>query len=398
MAEHVCLIRHREYRELPTRREADALAGAGFQVHVICLADPEGGPVDVGRSGIRLHTVPLRRARGSDARYLADYLAFFLAASALVTWLHLRFRFRVIQVSSMPDFLVFATVVPKAMGARVIAFLKEPTPELGEMRFGPGWWPKLFVRVEQLAIRYADLTYTVTEQLKAAYVERGANPSKIRVVLNGPAPDAFPRSNGNGAPSGRRGDADTAGATRDFTLLCHGVIEERYGHETILRAVALAREKVPNLRFRITGDGTHTSRLRELIDELGLRDNVDFLGWVPLEQLTDELRRADVGIVAQLSSPYSNLVHTNKMYDYILFGKPVIATRLDSVSAYFGPESLYYVESGDHVGLARAIVELYRDPARREELVENAQRLYDRYGWPEQAHTYVRGFQEMART
>lgn len=398
MAAHVCLIRHREYGELLTRREAEALAKAGFHVHVICLADPTGRDRDGLRSGIRLHTVPLHRARGSNARYLADYLSFFVAASFLVTWLHLRHRFRVIQVSSMPDFLVFATIVPKLLGARVVAFLKEPTPELGEMRLGPGWWPKLLARIEQLAIRYADLTYTVTEQLKATYVRRGADPSRIRVVLNSSASDAFPLSNGNGSHPARHTDRGGEEHAQQFTLLCHGVIEERYGHETILRAVALAREEIPNLRFRITGDGTHAHRVRSLIDELGLRDHVDFLGWVSLEELADELRRADVGIVAQLSSPYSNLVHTTKMYDYILFGKPVIATRLDSVSAYFGPESIYYVESDDHLGLAQAIVELFRDPKRREELVANARRLYDRYRWDEQVSTYVRGFEELAAT
>ena len=52
-------------------------------------------------------------------------------------------------------------------------------------------------------------------------------------------------------------------------------------------------------------------------------------------RLMDILSSADVGIVAQKASPYSHLVHTNKMVDYWIFGLPVIASRLKAVSATY---------------------------------------------------------------
>jgi glycosyltransferase involved in cell wall biosynthesis len=382
MGASVCLIRHREFDELGLRREAEALRDAGYDVHVICLGDTGSGV----EQGIHVHRVPLQRERAGVGRYLVDYLGFFVATTVLVTVLHVRHRFAVVQVTTMPDFLVFCTVVPRLLGAKVIAFMKEPTPELGEMRFGPGRWPRLLQIIEQAAIRYADLAITVTEQLKEQYVRRGADASSIRVVLNGPGREQI-----SGSDVGTRDMSES----RDFTLICHGAIEERYGHETILRAVAMARRDVPRLRFRITGQGNDERRIRQLIDELDLAANVDFLGWVTLEQLTHELSNADVGVVAQLSSPYSNLVHTNKMYEYIMFGKPVIATRLDAVRAYFGPESLYYVPPGDHERMARAIVELATDPELRRRLTRNASRLYEDYGWARQGRLFVDAYREV---
>jgi glycosyltransferase involved in cell wall biosynthesis len=382
--DRVCLIRHRGYGELGLRREAAVLRDAGYEVHVICLRDDDH-PRRRVHDGVHVHPLPLRRERGSTLRYVFDYAAFFFLAAAMVTALHLRCRFAVIQVTTMPDFLVFCTVVPKLFGARVIVFMKEPTPELGRLKYGAGRWPAVLERIEQAAIGYADLALTVTEQLRARYIARGADPDKIRVVLNGPGGESFPAANGT-----RPAEA------QEFTLLCHGAIEERYGHDTVVRAVAIAARDVPGLRFRITGEGTATDDVQRLAEELGVADRVDLLGWVSLPELVAEIERADVGVVAQLSSPYSNLVHTNKMYEYILFGTPVIATRLRAVAAYFDDESLAFFEPGDPEDLARVIVELAHDPQRRQRLADRARQLYREFGWERQARLYLEAYEEVA--
>jgi glycosyltransferase involved in cell wall biosynthesis len=393
MTDRVCLIRHREYGEMALRREAEVLRDAGYEVHVLCLGEP-GADRRSDEHGVVVHRVPLRRERAGTARYLRDYGAFFVLAASLVTLLHLRHRFSIVQVTTMPDFLVFCAVIPKLMGARVIVFMKEPTPELGGMRFGNRRWPALLARVEQAAIRFADLALTVTGQLRQRYIERGADPDKIRVVLNGPGASTFGEPV---APGSRASRPPGEGSSQEtFTLLCHGAIEERYGHETVVRAVALAAREVPGLRFRITGEGTATERVRRVADELGVADRVELLGWVSLAELVAEIDAADVGVVAQLSSPYSNLVHTNKMYEYILFGTPVVATRLEAVAAYFDDRSLAFVEPGDPHDLARVIVELAHDPGRRRDLADRALELYREYGWERQARRYLEAYEEVA--
>jgi glycosyltransferase involved in cell wall biosynthesis len=82
---------------------------------------------------------------------------------------------------------------------------------------------------------------------------------------------------------------------------------------------------------------------------------VRFEGWVSRELLAGILRSADVGIVAQKASPYSHLVHTNKMIDYWIFGLPVIASRLRAVSETYDDHVIEYFEPGNAVQLAAAI-------------------------------------------
>jgi glycosyltransferase involved in cell wall biosynthesis len=84
------------------------------------------------------------------------------------------------------------------------------------------------------------------------------------------------------------------------------------------------------------------------------------------------------------------------MYEYLAFGKPVIASRLNSVNAYFDDNSLAYFTPGDPEDLARVIVELAQCSERRQRLVNNSQRLYARYQWKRQQEIYLSVYRRWA--
>ncbi len=372
----VCIIRHRGY-EAFVRREAQALLDAGCSVDVICLGERGHHRVEYD-NGVRCIRLPLTRERGGTLRYLFDYGSFLVCASIVVTVLHLRSRYDVIQVNTMPDFLVFAAIVPRWTGAKVLAFMKEPSPELAEMQFGSVRIARVFAWIEQAVLRWVDASLTVTEQLRQRYVSRGADGSKIRVVLNGP--DARYLSS---SPQTRTADDGC------FTLVCHGTIEDRYGHGTLIEAAAIARDQVPGLRVLITGSGSGDDRLRADIERLSLEGTVRYLGFLPHDELLQVLNEADVGVVPMRSNPYSNLVHTNKMFEYMRLAKPVIATRLDAVRAYFDDSAIAFVTPDDPAAMAAAIIDLHRNPGRRSVLASRALELNAEHGWEHQRTCYL---------
>ena len=126
-------------------------------------------------------------------------------------------------------------------------------------------------------------------------------------------------------------------------------------------------------------------------------DVVSFEGWVSDDRLKELLHSADVGIVAQKATPYSHLVSTNKMVDYWIFGLPVIASRLRSVSELCGDEVLEFYEPGEPEDLARAIRRLYDNPARREELARNGRLAQERLGWGTQRDKYLGVFDQLLK-
>jgi glycosyltransferase involved in cell wall biosynthesis len=365
------------------QREVHALLQEGHEVDVICRRD-EGRPwiERDGRLTVRRLPIPLRR--GGALTYLADYAVFFVAAFVLLTWLHARRRYKLVQVHSLPDPLVFAALVPKLTGARVILDLHECMPEFAATKFGVPLdhsAVRAVAAAEQASIRFADFAITCTNQMREAFVGRGADPDKIGVVHNTAEEEIFDPS--RHPPSTR--------SNGRFTLICHGSVEERYGLDTAINAVASLADEIPELRLQIYGKGTQLPELRELANQLDVRDRVDFTGtWVPIEELLDAIAAADGGIVAMKRDPFRDLVHCNKMYDLVAMRRPVITSRTRSVEAYFSDEAFLWFTAEDHEDLARAIKKLYGDPALGERLVERAGEEVEPYRWPRQREQYKR--------
>jgi glycosyltransferase involved in cell wall biosynthesis len=366
------------------QREAEALASAGFDVEVLCMS-AAGTPRRAFVNGVRVIRLPTSRGSRSSLGKALSYGRFFLLATGYLSVRHIRRPYAVVQANSMPDFLVFTALVPKLLGSKIVAKMQEPTPELATTIFGPTLLTGVLARIEQWAIRFADHTVTVTDELKQRYVERGAAAESISVVLNCVDPDTM-------LPH-RPGPPEQA--EPGFTVVCHGTIEDRYGQDTIIDAARLLRDEMPDLRIVLTGRGSGIARMVHAIAGYGLQDMVRFEGWVSLRRLQEILYSADVGVVAQKASPYSHLVHTNKMVDYWIFGLPVIASRLKAVSALYDDRFIEYFEPGNAAGLAAAIRRLRTDPARRAELVQNGELAQLKNGWAVQRVSYLSVFDEL---
>ncbi|MBO0810399.1 MAG: glycosyltransferase, partial [Actinobacteria bacterium] len=254
------ILRQNSYYDPMVQREAEALADAGFEVEVLCMRAPDR-PRRAVVNGVTVIRLPVTRRERSKAGKAFAYGCFFLQAAGFLSARHLRRPYTVIQANSMPDFLVFAALVPKLLGCPVVAYLQEPTPELAATIIGPGALIGVLARIEQWAIRFADHTVTVTDQLRQRYIERGAPADRITVVLNCADPATMLR--GWSPPPRRRGPG--------FTLVCHGTIEDRYGQDTIIDAARLLRDEMPDLRVVFTGRGSRIPQLTSSIVRHGLQ-------------------------------------------------------------------------------------------------------------------------------
>jgi glycosyltransferase involved in cell wall biosynthesis len=289
----------------------------------------------------------------------------------------------VVQVNTLPDWLVFAAIVPRLLGARVLLDLHECMPEFFATKFASPSHPavRLLARLEQASIRSADLAITCTEQMRAAFIARGAQGEKIEVILNSADEEIF---------DPQRHPPTGSGPDR-FVVLSHGSIEERYGLDTAIRAVARLAGEVPGLRLDIFGEGAYADELQELAEQLGIEDRVFFSdGLVPLDELLRAIATADAGLVAMKRDSFRDLTHTNKMFDFIAMRRPVIVSRTASVEAYFDESCFQLFESGDDRDLARAIRELHANAGLRERLVRRAAEVNEPYRWPRQRELYLR--------
>src|ERR1700687_2565784 len=151
----VCQVVQNVYDIDPrVRRKAEALVAAGYSVDVLALR-ADGGQKNYCLNGVNVRTLALGKKRGSIARYLFEYAAFFLWAFIRVPVQMLRRHYSVIDVNSLPDFLIFAPLWARWMGAKLVLDLHEITPEFYMSKYGVAensWTVRLLTYLETIRV------------------------------------------------------------------------------------------------------------------------------------------------------------------------------------------------------------------------------------------------------
>lgn len=377
MSRRICILRFDYFpQETHVRRNTRALIEAGWEVDLVCLRG-ERQATEETVDGVRVHRVPLERRRGSLARYLFEYLAFLALCFFRVARLHRRRRFHAVEVDSMPEFLVFAAAPAKWRGAKVALFIFDNMPEIFSYDYGvPMTHPMIrFMKwVERRCVRYADRVIVTHTDAREVLQRHGVPADRFHVVLNVPDETLFIPP----APT-VRGDGR-------FTIVSHGSQLRRYGYDTLVRAVALIGDRIPELKVELIGGGKHRPVLMALAEELGVGHRFDFIPWLPFEEIPERIASADLAVVPILLE----LALPNKLFEYSAVKLPVVISDLHTLRDYYGDDTVRYFPPGDERALADAILELYHDPDRRRSLGEAAFALYrQRYAWTTSRRSYL---------
>jgi glycosyltransferase involved in cell wall biosynthesis len=380
---NICMLAYTHYLSDPrVRREAEALADRGYHVDFLCLRG-EGEQSYQEVNGVHVIRLPQNRYRGRSLwAYVYGYSHFFVLSFLRLTWLQFRKGYALIQVHTMPDFMVFAAVMPKIMGSKIVLDIHDLMPELYCTKFGLAEdHPiiKIITLFERLSTRFAHRVIAVHRPQSRLLVKHGIPHWKIQTIMNA-VDDKIFRSD----EKIRRPDKKA----NTFTLVYHGTLVKRYGVDVAIRAVRLAKEKIPRLRFLIYGEGNDLDELEALAEELNLSNTVIFSRkFLPLEQIPPALAQADVGLVPNRDTGRDNVLPT-KLLEYVTLGIPAIVSRTDTVEAYFDDTMVRFVRPGDEQQLTEAILELYYHPEKARHIAQNAHRYNEQYGWTRQRAAY----------
>jgi glycosyltransferase involved in cell wall biosynthesis len=120
---------------------------------------------------------------------------------------------------------------------------------------------------------------------------------------------------------------------RHTVLVHHGILHPNKGNDRIIRALAEMRDRLPDLRYLLIGDGPDMPRLRELVRELHLESVVTFTGWIEkLEDVNVALNAGDIGLVMRIGQFSDNFHTTGALVHSMACGLPILAARLGGVS------------------------------------------------------------------
>jgi glycosyltransferase involved in cell wall biosynthesis len=388
------MIVHAYYEEDPrVRREAETLTAAGWEVDVFGLRRP-GESSSAVVAGVNLHRLPVGRHQGASLPiYLAEYGAFLLRSMWAATRAHRHRHYGLVEVHSLPDYLVFAALPMKLAGVPVLLDLHEAMPEFFRSRFPRAANPisyRLLRLQEKLSIRLANEVMTVNEPLAERLRGLGVSSDRLTVVLNSPDLRLFD------AAAHPRREFMTDGTLR---IVYTGALTPTYELDVLLRAVASMARARPSLAWTATlyGRGDAQPTLEALARELGIADRIEFPGRIPIEDVPAAVASSDIGIAPTRLDPFTRMSLSTKVLEYAAMEKPVVASRLPTVERYFAPDTLSVYEPGDPESLAAAILDLVDDPAERLARVDRTRRRVDELSWTRQAEAFTTVVERLAR-
>lgn len=363
-------------------RLAEAAANGANEVDVLCLRGAGEKSFEI-YNGVHIYRLPMHRSvGGSLPTMVVQWCLFLLMAGIRVARLHRGRRYDIVHVHNMPDFLVFAALIPKLRGAKVILDVQDVSPELMAAKARGALKPlvkRLALWQEHISTSFADHIVTTGWLFEEILVQRGVPQAKITSILNSVDPRVFPLERLQVAPI--RQD-------RPFILMYHGTLAERNGLDIAIRAVALARHTIPHLELHIQGDGEQLPYLKQLATELGIQNNVLFTPPSPIDTLADFVAHGDVGIIPYRTNGFAELVLPTKGYEYAWMRRPIIASNTRAIRSMFRPGSIALCDPQRPESFADAIIDLYQHPEKRTAMINSAAEDYHPYQWENLARDY----------
>ncbi len=208
-----------------------------------------------------------------------------------------------------------------------------------------------YLLLERLANRLTDLIVANAQAVRDHVVrQERVDPAKVQVIHNGIDPTGY---DATPDPTLRR-ELMISEETRVIGVVANLIHYK--GHAFLLQACRRIRQERPTVVLLI-GDGPLRGRLEALAGELGIRDEVRFLGSRP--DIPQLLALVDVAVLPSVEEGLPNAV-----LEAMAAGKPVVATRVGGI-----PEAVVHGETGllvpprDSAALAEAILWLLQHPA-----------------------------------
>ena len=339
-------------------QEARTLAGAGYQVSIICPKAPGYEESFVQIDGIDIH----RHRLPTEADGVLGYALEYSVALAMEFWLSFKVLFGrgfdIIHACNPPDTIFLLGGFYKLFGKKFLFDHHDINPELYEAKFGKkGWGRKLLIALERMSFSTANLVISTNESYRQIAIDRGGKkPEDVFVVRSGPDLSRIRQVPPN--PALRKG--------RKYLVGYVGVMGKQEGIDLLLQAVQLIVHhlKRTDIQFGLVGGGTELPAMRELAKQLDVAEYVTFTGRAPDAELLEMLNTADLCVNPDRANEMNDRSTMNKVMEYMALGKPVVQFDLTEGRVSAGDAS-WYARPNDVADLAQKMVALLGDENQR---------------------------------
>jgi len=163
-------------------------------------------------------------------------------------------------------------------------------------------------------------------------------------------------------------------------VLFLGRLAANKGIDYLVHAIPLVIKEVPDAKFVICGEGEEKSHVEAYIDQVGVREHIEFKGKVNLDQMVELYSTSAMFVFPSINRLEAfGIVQLESMACFT----PVVASNIPGVNNVMEPgESGLLVEPRDSEALAKAIIKILKDPSLAERMGRRGRKLVEeKYNW-----------------
>jgi len=311
-----------------------------------------------------------------------DYATFYVSA-AWRLWRLTRTGDVVVAKTDPPMLTIIAAPICGLRGARLVSWLQDIFPETAEA-LGVGGRPARLAygalrKLRDRSLGSAVMSVVLGERMAETVLKLGVRRERVRIIQNWADGNAIrPVAHGANELRSEWRLAET------FVIGYSGNLGRAHEIETLLEAMTIleracedqsAQKPGRRLLWLFIGSGAFFGQLRAQVEKSALT-SVRFKPYQPSKLLAQSLSAADVHLVS-LRPNLEGLIVPSKFYAACAAGRPTIfiGSKDGEISELICRHKCgRVIEVGDGVGLARAILELARDPVACRQMGERARR------------------------
>lgn len=222
---------------------------------------------------------------------------------------------------------------------------------------------------ERCAFRLAHAVIANAEAVRNRMIREGVATEKLVTIYNGIDLQRVAPSEGQRREEVLAGFGLPYRSPRRFVTILANIQHPVKDHPMFLRAARKVRDAIPDAAFVIAGQGQLKDSLQAYATELGLTEDVFFIG--RCDRVGDLLGISDVGVLSSKAEGFSNSI-----LEYMAATLPVVATDVGGArEVVIDGETGYLVPSGDDVAMGQHIISLLREPERARLMGERGRRV-----------------------
>ena len=232
---------------------------------------------------------------------------------------------------------------------------------------------------ERCAFRLAHAVIANAAAVRNRMIREGVAAEKLVTIYNGIDLQRVAPSEGQQREEVLAGFGLPYESPRRFVTIVANTQHPVKDHPMFLRAARRVRGVIPDAAFVIAGQGQLKNSLQAYAAELGLTEDVFFIG--RCDRVGDLLGISDIGVLSSKAEGFSNSI-----LEYMAAALPVVATDVGGArEVIIEAETGYIVPSGDDVAMGEHIISLLQAPERARLMGERGRQVVaEKFSWEAQ--------------